>query len=225
MAATAIVTVKRFAAAKQRLAAALSGAERAAIAEAMLADTLDALGASERFTRTLVVTGEPLAAPLAAAAGAELVADPDDRSHPAAALRGIDAAERGGAEIAALLPADCPLLDAAELDAALDRLPAESVAIIPDRHGSGTNGLILRPPGAIEPAFGPGSRARHEALAEAAGVSARIEPIASMALDLDTDDDLAALAELLADRPERAPATAAALRSAVPAPRESGPSR
>ena len=41
--------------------------------------------------------------------------------------------------------------------------------IVPDRHGSGTNALLLDPPTVITPAFGPGSFARHAALAAAAG--------------------------------------------------------
>ena len=35
------------------------------------------------------------------------------------------------------------------------------VTIVPDRHGTGTNALLLSPPDAIAPAFGPDSCARH----------------------------------------------------------------
>jgi 2-phospho-L-lactate guanylyltransferase len=123
-------------------------------------------------------------------------------------------------DAAALLPGDCPLLDAAELDAAVARLPARGVAVVPDRHGTGTNALLLAPPDAIEPAFGEGSRARHERLARSAGVECRVEPLASLATDVDTAADLAVLAELLRQRPRSAERTHAALRNLAGMARE-----
>ena len=72
--------------------------------------------------------------------------------------------------------------------------------IVPDRHGTGTNALLLSPPGVIAPSFGPDSRSRHEALAEAAGVRWAVARPASLLLDIDTGDDLGALhARLAAD--------------------------
>ena len=77
--------------------------------------------------------------------------------------------------------------------------------MIPDRHGTGTNGLILSPPDAIAPAFGPGSRERHLELARAAGLRCRVATIPSMALDLDTGEDLRELAAALRAEPELRP--------------------
>jgi 2-phospho-L-lactate guanylyltransferase len=91
------------------------------------------------------------------------------------------------------------------------------VGIVPDRHGTGTNALLLAPPDAISPAFGEGSRERHARLAGAAGLDPALESLESLALDLDTPEDLAALQGVLGTRPERAPRTAAALRAHVPA--------
>ncbi len=75
------------------------------------------------------------------------------------------------------------------------------VIVVPDRHGTGTNALLLTPPDVIEPSFGEGSRARHERLAEEPGATVRVEEIASFMLDVDTPEDLDALAEALADSP------------------------
>lgn len=213
MEATAIVPVKRFGAAKSRLADALSPEGRAALAEAMLADVLAALRSASRVERTLVVTGEPAAERAARAAGAEVLADREDSGHSHAAALGVREAVASAAECAALLPGDCPLLRAGELDAALAELGSGAAVIVPDRHGSGTNALLLSPPGAIAPSFGPGSRERHLALAGRAGVAARVAEIPSLALDLDTPDDLRALTERLAREPSLAPRTAAALAS------------
>lgn len=211
MRATAVLPIKRFGAAKSRLAEAVPAAARADLAAAMLADVLAALGRCERLERVLVVSGEPRAAAAATAAGVELLDDPDDGGHSEAALLGVAAALADGAGCAALLPGDCPLLDAVELDAALATLEPATVGVIPDRHGSGTNGLLLAPPDVIAPSFGPGSRERHLGLARAAGVDGRVVAIPSLALDLDTAADLEALTVALVADPAAAPATARAL--------------
>ena len=211
MKATAVLPVKRFAAAKQRLAIGLDEERRRGLVAAMLEDSLEAIGEARSVERTIVVSGEPRAQELAGAAGCEVVPDPADEGHVSAALAGIARAEADGAECVVLLPGDCPLLDPRELDRLLTGLPASYVAIVPDRHGTGTNALVLRPPEAIRPAFGEGSCARHVAAAREAGVPFAVEELASLALDLDTPGDVVALTRELAERPGRARRTAKAL--------------
>jgi 2-phospho-L-lactate guanylyltransferase len=207
----AIVPVKRFAAAKQRLAAALEGADRERLAAAMLSDSLAAISASDGLESMLVVTGDARATELAAELGIEVVPDGADAGQSAAALAGIDRAIELGADRVALLPGDCPLADPAEIDQLLEAT-SSAVVIVPDRHGTGTNGLVLSPPDAIEPSFGEGSCARHAALARDAGHDPEIRPLASLGLDLDTPDDLDALRVAIAELPsERAPSTRKAL--------------
>jgi len=159
----------------------------------MLRDVLDAIAGARLIERTIVVSGEPAAAPIAADAGAELVDDPDDRGHPEAALLGIAAAAEGGAGCVVLLPGDCPLLDPRDLDRLLTAVPNPYVAVVPDRHGTGTNALLLRPPDAIRPAFGEGSCQRHLQAARSAGLPHGLEHLDSLALDLDTPADIVAL--------------------------------
>jgi 2-phospho-L-lactate guanylyltransferase len=211
MKATAVLPVKRFYEAKQRLATGLSGEQRRNLAGAMLADVLEAIGAARTIERTILVSGDPVAQELAAAAGAEVVPDPEDAGHSTAALAGIARAEVEGAECIVLLPGDCPLLDPRELDRLLTGTPERYVGIVPDRHGSGTNALVLSPPGAIAPAFGEGSCARHVGLAREAGIPFGVEELASLALDLDTPADVIALTRELESRPGRARRTAKAL--------------
>jgi 2-phospho-L-lactate/phosphoenolpyruvate guanylyltransferase len=191
--ATAILPVKRFAGAKQRLGAAVTDEERHGLIVAMLRDVLHAISGSRMIERTIVVTGEPEATEIAAEHGAATVTDPPEADHSAAAVLGVEAALAEGARCAVLLPGDCPLLDARELDGVLTGVPSRFVTIIPDRHGSGTNGLVLAPPGAIRPAFGEGSRERHVALARDAGILHSVEPVESLGLDLDTPADIVAL--------------------------------
>jgi 2-phospho-L-lactate guanylyltransferase len=209
--ATAILPVKRFAEAKRRLAAGIDDERREAVVAAMLDDVLEAIGEARSVERTVVVSDEPSATSAAAAVGAEVVPDPGEGGHSSAALAGIARAEQLGAECVVLLPGDCPLLSPRELDRLLTGVPASYVAIVPDRHGTGTNALVLAPPGAIRPAFGEGSCARHVAAARDADVPFTVEELASLALDLDTPADVVALTRELAGQPKRARRTAKAL--------------
>ncbi len=214
MKATVILPVKRFARAKTRLLGDEIGPpERAALLKAMLSDVIAALGETQQVERLIVVTGEGRAERIALTAArristpVEVFQDPDDRGHSEAATLGIVRAKALGATCAALLPGDCPLLNSAELDAALGRMETGRVAVVPDRHGTGTNGLLMAPADAIGPAFGPDSCERHLDRAARAGYEAIREELPSLGLDLDTLDDLEALRARLADDPRAAPQT------------------
>jgi len=207
----AVLPVKRFGAAKQRLAAGIDDERRRELVAAMLADVLEAIGAARQVDRAFVVSDEPRARELAVAAGAEVVPDPGEDGHRGAARAGIDAAVAAGATRVVLVPVDCPLLDPRELDRLLTGMPHPYVAVVPDRHGEGTNALALSPPDAIPPSFGEGSRARHVALAREAGIPYGVEELPSLALDLDTPADVVALTRELTARPGRARRTARVL--------------
>ena len=186
-----VLPVKRFAAAKQRL----GREDRAALMEAMATRVLAALQEAD-VLRCLVVTDDPAAARLAAEHGAEVVAEPGVLGHSDAAALGVEHACALGAERVLLLAGDCPLVTAADVDALLERHDGEGVVVLADRHGTGTNGLLLTPPGAIAPAFGPGSRIRHERLAAEAALPCVVEHVPAFALDVDTVEDLAVVEQL-----------------------------
>jgi 2-phospho-L-lactate guanylyltransferase len=172
---------------------------------------LEAIGGARAIERTIVVSGDPIAQELAAAVDAEVVPDPEDAGHVEAAQAGIARAEADGAERVVLLAGDCPLLDPRELDRLLTGVPGNYVGVVPDRHGTGTNALLLCPPDAIVPAFGEGSRDRHVAAARRAGVPFGIEELPSIELDLDTPADVIALTRELEKNRGRAKRTAKAL--------------
>jgi 2-phospho-L-lactate guanylyltransferase len=209
--ATAVLPVKRFDAAKQRLAAGVDDERRAELAAAMLADVLEAIAAARPIERTIMVTSEPRAIEMAAEAGLEVLPDPDRGGHSGAALAGISRAKALDAECVVLLPGDCPLLEPRELERLLTGMPDRYVAIVPDRHGTGTNALALAPPDAICPAFGEGSCARHVAAAREADIPYAVEELASLALDLDTPADVVALTRALENDRGRARRTAKTL--------------
>jgi 2-phospho-L-lactate/phosphoenolpyruvate guanylyltransferase len=254
MRTAAILPVKRFSTAKQRLGESVPDSLRAELARAMVGDVLSALRDCAAIDATIVVTCEPAVAAAARYVGAIVVEDSAQSGQSAAASIGLERALQEGFERALCIPGDCPSLDPAELDRLLMATGATAspatddgdendagrgaeecaatssqsgarahtrtrvrvsrpgeMVIVPDRHGSGTNGLLLTPPDAITPSFGPDSRARHEQLASSAGVAYRVERLPSLLLDVDTGDDLAALRERLAGERVRAPRTRAVL--------------
>lgn len=191
----AVLPIKRLQSAKQRLADALPTGTRKALAEAMVTDVLIALRRAKRLDAVLVVSGDEGAIALASGYDAlDAITDRSDNGHNAAVQLGMRAARERGADRVLLVPGDVPALDPVAIDKLLERPErAPEVVIIPDRHGSGTNGLLLTGPEVITPAFGPGSRLRHADLAAAAGARCDVVEIPSLALDVDTSEDLDAL--------------------------------
>lgn len=189
----AVIPVKRPGDAKSRMEGAMDPERRARLVEAMLEDVLDALQGARMLFGSIVVTGDEGSARIAEKHGCLVVDDPSDVGHSEAALKGIKVAVSNGAERVLLLPGDCPLLNPREVDRLIGSVPDRFVAVVPDRHGTGTNALLLSPPDAIEPAFGEGSAQRHLRLAREAGIPAALEELPSLGLDLDTPADLVAL--------------------------------
>jgi 2-phospho-L-lactate/phosphoenolpyruvate guanylyltransferase len=213
MRTAAILPVKRFPLAKQRLGESVADSLRANLARAMVGDVLSALRDCAAIDATIVVTREPLVAVAASYIGAIVVEDSLEEGQSAAASLGVARALEDDFERALCVPGDCPTLDPEELAELLSGEEHE-VVIVPDRHGSGTNGLLLAPPDALSPSFGLDSRARHEQLAREAGVSWRISQPTSLLLDIDTGADLTVLRERLAAERTRAPRTRAVLARA-----------
>jgi 2-phospho-L-lactate guanylyltransferase len=202
----AILPVKSFSEAKQRLRPGLDPVTRRELAEAMLTDVLEALGASA-IDEIVVISAGARAREIAHDYGAAAIEDRED-GHNAAAALGIRAGRTLGAQRVLLVPGDCPALDPGEVDELLERpARAPSVVIVPDRHGTGTNALLVTPPDALAPSFGPGSCQRHLANAKAAGIHAEVVNVPSLALDIDTPEDLG----VLAAASNRAPRTQALL--------------
>jgi 2-phospho-L-lactate guanylyltransferase len=212
MRTAAILPVKRFSDAKQRLGASVADPLHGDLVRAMVGDVLSALERCASIAWTIVVTNEQSVAAAAREQGAIVIADTAEEGQSAAVALGIARAQAERAERVLCIPGDCPALDPREVDALLSDAGTDaSVVIVPDRHGTGTNGLLIAPPDAIAPSFGPGSCERHRELARAASASARVERAASLLLDIDTGEDLAVLRERLAGERVRAPRTRAVL--------------
>jgi 2-phospho-L-lactate/phosphoenolpyruvate guanylyltransferase len=189
----AILPIKTFDEAKQRLRAELDPTPRRALVEAMFSDVLIALRRAKLVDQVLVVSADNVAQRIAGGYDAMVVED-EDLGHNQAAVRGAARALELGVDRVLMVPGDCPLLSPTELDELLGRpVASPSVLVVPDRHGTGTNALVLTPPDALQPAFGPGSHDRHHEHANTAGIHVETVEVASLALDIDTPEDLAAV--------------------------------
>jgi 2-phospho-L-lactate guanylyltransferase len=191
----AILPAKTFDKAKERLSPAFQLGHRTALVEAMFSDSLIALRRASAIDRIIVVTADRIAGRIAGGNGADVIQD-TAHSHSDAAELGIARAIELGARRALVVPGDCPLLDPAELEALLAHpVAGRSAVIVPDRHGEGTNALLLTPPDALTPAFGEGSRQRHIDLAVAQGSTPEVVAVPSLGLDVDTPEDVEELLE------------------------------
>ncbi|REJ80217.1 MAG: 2-phospho-L-lactate guanylyltransferase [Acidobacteria bacterium] len=209
----ALLPVKRPGRSKSRLTV-LDDAERELLARHLLEDRLAQLAVlRERgvLAGIALVSNAPAASGAAARWQALLIAEPEHREPAAVRHDGaeprLNAAlaaaarelERGGAERLLILPIDLPLVRGADIEhllAAFDDVATSArVLVAEDRHGDGTNALVLQPPTAIAPAFGAGSARRHLAAAPPGAVTRYRDE--RLGLDLDDPDDLELVLERL----------------------------
>ncbi len=197
----AVVPVKDLERAKRRLTGALDPAARRGLSLAMLADVLDALDATPGLDATTgldgiaVVSRDADVAALARRRGLRVIPETGAGLNAAVAQAANVLSAEGCARVL-VMPADLPLAapeEIARILAALTETPG--LALVPDRHGVGTNALACSPPHAIAPSFGAGSFARHLQAARNAGIPATVLRLPGLGLDIDTPEDLRALME------------------------------
>jgi 2-phospho-L-lactate guanylyltransferase len=155
-----LVPVKPLGEAKTRLA---STVERADLALAFAGDTVAAAVAAGVGT-VVVVTDDPAAEAMARELGAEVL--------PQGPQPGLNAALRHAADAVrsrypdapvAVVAGDLPALRPTELARALRAASGHPRAFVSDAEGTGTTVLAAAPGVALDPSFGPRSRAAHRA--------------------------------------------------------------
>ena len=187
----AIVPVKELSEAKSRLSPLFSQDIRRHLTLAMLDDVLCALRKVEALTRILVVSRDPDATAAALRQGAETLSEPLHLDQNGALNFAANIAKREGVGAILVMPADVPLAEAGEVASLLkEHGVSPAVTIVPDRHGTGTNILICSPPDLLPFKFGEGSFSAHVKSAEARGVRPSIAQMPSLALDIDTPEDI-----------------------------------
>ena len=190
----AVIPVKSFACAKQRMSPFLNMIERAHLARLMFEDVLDAVKLSCELRGCLVVTHDAQAAAIARAVDVQVLDQDGDFGFSAAVS--CAAAALGPEAGMIVVPTDIPHVSPVLIDriAALTHLPG--VAIVPATSDGGTNLLAMRPCTLLPPLFGHDSSARHRGAALAAGVTPMIWRSAEAGRDLDRPADLAAFLAL-----------------------------
>jgi 2-phospho-L-lactate guanylyltransferase len=187
-AASVAIPVRSFEGAKSRLGAVLDAEERRELVELLLTRTVAAALAAHGVAEVLVVSPDPEVLRVAEAAGARPVEQRSRGLNPA--LHEARQAATGARLL--VLPADIPGIEPASIERVLqagDATGRPSVVLVPDRHGRGTNALLLDPPDVIDPAFGGDSRTGHAWLASSAE-AAYTEVRDVLGLDVDTPEDL-----------------------------------
>ncbi len=195
----ALLPVKSLDRAKSRLAGALDEHERTTLAHCLLRKTIAVLQAAHGIDAIAIITGDAAARELARETGCRWLADNASLglSGNLDAAMAVLAAE--GAHTAVIVPADLPLLTAADIDALL-AAHAQGITIVPATADGGTNALAMTPPGVVPCRFGADSARRHLEAAREQGVAACcLAPapglLAGFARDLDTVDDVRWLCE------------------------------
>jgi 2-phospho-L-lactate/phosphoenolpyruvate guanylyltransferase len=197
----AIVPVKPLRRGKSRLAGTLTEDERTALNQNLLERTIKVLSTLKELDQVLVVSRDPQALIVARNQGAKTVQE-DGQPHLNTALkRATVMAQVHSTRGVLVLPADLPLLTPDNVRVLIDRAVKPPVVVIaPDRHGKGTNALLMVPAGQIEYDFGEGSFHRHCERAKESGARLEIVELPSLGLDLDLPEDLEMIKKLEAEK-------------------------
>jgi len=187
----AVVPVKEFEGAKQRLSPVLSSEERRRLAAIMLEDVLEALSAVQELAGMLVVTVDPVAASLAKRFGARVVAEGARDGHTGAVTAAARLLARERRTGMTTLPGDIPRLSSAEIAATLAAHRATpSFTIVPAHDDLGSNMVICSPPDVVPLRFGENSFHPHLDSARARGIDPLIVRHAGIGMDIDNPVDL-----------------------------------
>jgi 2-phospho-L-lactate guanylyltransferase len=187
----AIIPVGTLEGAKSRLGAVLDAEERHALAAGFARRTIAAAIASAAVAEVIVVTPDDEVRAIALELGARPLRQRSSGLNDGLREARAEALAAGAAAIV-ILPIDLPRIRADDIDAVLAPLARQDrplVVVVPDRHGRGTNALVVAPPDAIDVRFGGDSRAAHGAAATEAG-ALLVELGGPLQLDVDTPDDL-----------------------------------
>jgi 2-phospho-L-lactate guanylyltransferase len=187
----AIVPVKPLRRGKSRLAGTLSEDERTELNRSLLQNTLKTFADLKEVEEVLVISRDPQALAIARHHGARTVREDGQPELNTALKRATVIAQVYATRGVLILPADLPLVTRDDVLTLIERAgEPPAVVIAPDRHGTGTNALLISPAGLIEYDFGENSFQRHCARAREAGARLEIVNLPTLGLDLDLPEDL-----------------------------------
>jgi 2-phospho-L-lactate guanylyltransferase len=185
----AVVPAKRFALAKQRLAAVLSKSERTKLAQTMFQDVLATLSATPEISGIVVVSEDPVARTLTADTDIRLVGNVLEAGINNAVLQGLRTLDPARAS-ALVVPADVPFATAEEIGAVVHQLRKHPLVLVPALSDGGTNAIAARSPALIEPRFGENSFHHHQVAARRRGLDCGVVRAEGLGRDIDRPEDL-----------------------------------
>ena len=185
----AIVPIKTFDRAKQRLSNVLSEEERRGLMLAMARDVITSLSSCKELSGILIVSRAREADSLAAAFATERFSESPNASLAEALTQAtLYLVANFNVEGIVVVPADVPAIEAEEVGLLIRSNPG--ITIMPDSDNIGTNGLISSPPLAIPYIFDGKSFKPHVNAAYSKNFSPKIVPASRFALDIDLPEDL-----------------------------------
>jgi 2-phospho-L-lactate/phosphoenolpyruvate guanylyltransferase len=194
MKVTALIPVKGFRNAKQRLSAILNSAQREALAESMFRDVLHQVLRARGLFETVVVTGDDKVAQIAGSLGARVLWENAETGETAAVDFARTSLKNAGCEAVLIVPGDMPLVRSADIELVLEQLPAGQIApfalLVPSHDRLGTNALLLAPPDIIKLRFGYDSFSYHLSQVSVQRLPVRSFDNKRIALDIDEPRDL-----------------------------------
>ena len=182
----ALVPMKDLGEAKQRLSTLLNEPERSGLVYAMLRDVITALRAATNVDEIAIVAHDRGYLDF----GVDFVEEAVNEGYNEAVAHALSRPPLTARDALLVLPGDVPGARPEEIDRLAAPASPGTVRIAPARDRDGTNGLMLAPPGLMATAFGPGSFARHAALAEAKEATVQKTNGDGIAFDIDTPGDL-----------------------------------
>ena len=149
----ALIPLKDFVEAKQRLSQWLNAAERRCLFHAMVEDTLAAVSASRCFDKVVLLSDDPSAPLLAEHFGfvcesERAVLGQDERPGLNQSVNAFVREVEDSCKALAVIHGDLPLLQVAELEqaSAEHRAAGEAMTVVTDGRGDGSNIVLLSPP-------------------------------------------------------------------------------
>ena len=194
MEVSALIPVKGFRNAKQRLGPLLDGAERELFAEVMFCDVLKQVLKARGLAQTFVVTGDDKVAEITTSLGAQLIREKVERGETDAVDFARLELKRSGCEAVLIIPGDLPMVRSTDIEEVLAQIPDRAslpfALLVPSHDRMGTNALLLAPPDIIKLRFGYDSFSYHVSQVSAQGLPVRFIENERIALDIDEPKDL-----------------------------------
>ena len=185
-----LIPFKDLATAKQRLADALTQAQRSQLAEAMLLDVMNAAAGMQSRIDVALVTGDARAQQLAREFGFGVIEDTRNENETAAIEMATAECEQRGYDTTVIIPGDIPLITSDELGRVLDAAPAAGAVFVPAYDRRGSNCILRRPASLIPLRFGNDSFLPHCEAMRRTGKELVILEMPGIGLDIDNPHEL-----------------------------------